>query len=37
MEVFDLGHPLLNVEYDKGSWHKAHCEDDADGVQQAVK
>ena len=33
MEMLDLGDPLLNVEDDKGSRHKAHGEDDADGVQ----
>jgi hypothetical protein len=36
MEVFDLGHPLLNVEDDKRGGNKAHGEDDADGVQHAV-
>ena len=36
MEVFDLGHPLLDVEDDERGGNKAHGEDDADGVQQAV-
>jgi hypothetical protein len=36
MEVFDLGHPLLDMEDDERGGNKAHGEDDADGMQQAV-
>lgn len=35
VKMLHLGHPLLDVEHNEGSRHKAECENDADGVGEA--
>ncbi len=37
MKMLDLGDPLLDVEDDERGGHEAHGEDDANGVQQAIR